>query len=305
MTSMGGGPIDRSTRGCHVSYTTARTMFSTANGLLGAQRGLRRFPVTSALVGAGLTGATFITLHLTGLDATSAVPYPLVAALYLLCVIVTTFGNAALVSQADIVLRGGYPSTAAGRRAANSQFFAVLTWSFAVAIVLPVLRLVERNAGEPGVPRPNRATPWSDVAYLVLPMIVLERRGPVDAVRAARDCLGRVWGPGVAGTTRLGTLGYVLVLVGGLLSMVLGTAIGALVDAMIGGVTMATIGCWLGLSAFITALAFYSAANAVYQAALYRFAVDGRTPPAFAGMDLAQSFQGGQYPVGHYDGYLH
>src|SRR5690606_13013334 len=66
---------------------------------------------------------------------------------------------------------------------------------------------------------------------------------------------------------------------------------------------LSTVGCWLGLGAFITVLAFYSAAGTVYSAALYRFAVDGRPPPAFAGMDLARAFHSGDFPADHYDGY--
>lgn len=279
-------------------------MYSTANAVLRAHRGLRSFPVASALVGLGFTGATFVTLFLTGLEVGSPVPYPLVFVVYLLCVAMTMLGNAGLLTQADNVLRGGWADPRAGRRAGRSRFFALLAWTPVVAIALPVLRLVERTAGEPGGPRSNRATPWSDIAYLVLPMIVLERRGPVDAVRAAQECHARVWGHGVAGATRLGTLGYVLVLAGGLLSMLLGTVLGALADELVGGVLLSTVGCWLGLGVFITLLAFYSAANTVYSAALYRYAVDGRTPPAFAGMDLAHAFHNGDFTADRrYDGY--
>ncbi|HLS76582.1 MAG TPA: DUF6159 family protein [Nocardia sp.] len=291
-----------------MSYSTARTMYSTANAVLRAHRGLRSFPVTSALVGLGFTGATFATLFFTGVGVASPIPYPTVVVVYLLCVIVTVLGNAGLLTQADNVLRGGWADPRAGRRAGRARFFALLPWALAVAFVLPVLRLFERTAREPGAPSPTRATPWSDVAYLVLPMIVLERRGPVEAVRAARACHAQVWGTGVAGTTRLGTFGYILVLVGGLLSMLIGTVLGALADEAVGGVLLSTVGCWLGLGAFITVLAFYSAANTVYSAALYRFAVDGRTPPAFAGMDLSRAFHDGShptgsFPAGNYDGH--
>ncbi|MBF6356370.1 hypothetical protein IU449_17765 [Nocardia higoensis] len=286
-----------------MSYTTARTMYTTASAVLRAHRGLRSFPVTSASVGLGFTGVAFAALFFTGLGVASPIPYPTVFVVYLLCVTMTVVGNAGLITQADNVLRGSWADPKAGRRAGRSRFFALLPWALAVATVLPVLRLFERTAREPGVPGPNRATPWSDVVYLVLPMIVLERRGPIDAVRAARECHTRVWGPGVAGTTRLGTLGYILVLVGGLLSMLIGTVLGALADELVGGVLLSTVGCWLGLGVFITVLAFYSAANTVYSAALYRYAVDGRTPPAFAGTDLARAFHNGDFPADHYDGY--
>ncbi|MCP2289042.1 hypothetical protein APR08_001959 [Nocardia amikacinitolerans] len=276
--------------GVHMAFAAARTMLSTGFGVLTSHRSLRAFPVRSSVIAAVVLGVPMVLVGADVTDGTSATPWLLAGAAYLLTMIVTTFGNAALIAQTDIVLRGGYPSAAAGRRAARARWAAILLWALAAATVLPVLRLVEHDWRDMRAMRGRTRTAWADVANLALPKIVLEHRNPIDALRDSRAALERGWGADVASSARLGIVGYILVLVGIVLSVSVGAALGAQAQAGTGLPYGAAVGGWLGLSVFTTALIFVSAATAVYQTALYRYSVDGRTPPAFAA-DLTRSFQ--------------
>ncbi|MEV0343747.1 DUF6159 family protein [Nocardia sp. NPDC050713] len=273
-----------------MAFAAARTMLTTGFGVLTSHRALRAFPRRSAVTGAVVMGAPMLLVGTDIVGTASATPLLLAGAAYLLTMIVTTFGNAALIAQTDIVLRGGYPTAAEGRRAARARWAAVLLWALAAATVLPVLRLVEHDFRDMRAMRGRTRTAWADVANLTLPKIVLEHRNPIDALRDSRATLERGWGPGVASSARLGVVGYVLVLVGLLVSVSVGAALGAQAQAGIGLPYGAAVGGWFGLSVFTTALIFVSAATAVYQVALYRYTVDGRTPPAFAA-DLTRAFQ--------------
>ncbi|WP_431972270.1 DUF6159 family protein [Nocardia sp. bgisy134] len=272
-----------------MAFAAARTMLTTGWGVLTAHRALVAYPRRSAVTGAVVMGVPFLSIGADVIDGSSATPLLLVGACYLLTMIVTTFGNAALIAQADIVLRGGYPS--AGRRAALARWPAILMWALTAATVLPALRLVEHDFRDLRTMRGRRpGTAWADAADLTLPKIVLEHRNPIAALRDSRAALERGWGSDVVSSTRLGMLGYTLVLVGGSVCPLVGAALGAQAQARLGVPYGTAIGLWLGLAVFIAALIFVSAATAVYQAALYRYSVDGRTPPAFAA-DLTRSFQ--------------
>ncbi|WP_431956017.1 DUF6159 family protein [Nocardia lijiangensis] len=264
-------------------------MLTTGFRVLTAHRALVAFPAASAATGAVVLGALYLVLRAAVNDPLAVTPFLLFGVSYLLIMIVTTFANAALIAQADLVLRGGYPSTGAGWRAALSRSTGVLPWALAAATVLPVLRLIEHDFRDMRSGR--RGTAWADAAHLTLPKIVLERRNPIDALRDSRVALERGWGTDMVASTRLGVVGYTVLIVTGSMVPLVGAMLGAEVEARLGlSGGGAAAGLWLGLAAFITALIFVSAATAVYQASLYRYSVDGRTPPAFAA-DLTRSFQ--------------
>ncbi|WP_068067156.1 DUF6159 family protein [Nocardia xishanensis] len=273
-----------------MAFAAARTMLRTGWGVLTSHRALVAYPVRSAVTGAVVTGVLFVSIGADVIDgSSSATPLLLAGACYLLMVIVTTFGNAALIAQADNVLRGGYPGAA--RRIPMGRWPAILLWALATATVLPVLRLVEHDFRDMRTARGRHpGTAWADVAELALPKIVLEGRNPIGALQDSRWTLDRAWGTDVVSSTRLGMVGYTLVLVGVSVSVLVGAVLGALAQARLGVPYGTAIGLWLGLAVYITALVFVSAANAVYQAALYHYSVDGRTPPAFAA-DLTRAFQ--------------
>ncbi len=266
-------------------------MLETGLGVLTSHRALRAFPVRSAVTGAAVMGALSLLIGTEVAEGSDTTSLLLFGAGYLLMMIVTTFGNAGLIAQTDIVLRGGYPSASAGRRAALARWHAILPWALVAATILPVLRLIEHDFRDLRAMRRGRTgTAWADAADLALPKIVLEHRNPPGALRDSRAALERGWGADVTGSARFGVVGYTLVLGGGTLSLLVAAALGALAEARLGLPYGTAVGLWLGLTVFTTALIFVSAATAVYQAALYRYSVDGYTPPAFAA-DLTRSFQ--------------
>lgn len=194
----------------------------------------------------------------------------LLFAAYLLGYVITIFFNAALVGAASIRLQGGDPTLGDGLRIAFARLPAILGWALIAATVGMVLRAVAERGGVLGALASSIVgLAWNLVTFLVVPVLVVEDVGPIEAARRSATLLRRTWGEQIAGNVGVG-------LVFGL----------AMVAVVIGGVALATalasIEPWLGIGAaalgvltVVVLAVLASALGTVFSAALYRFAVTG------------------------------
>ncbi|RZS43321.1 hypothetical protein EV193_102300 [Herbihabitans rhizosphaerae] len=207
--------------------------------------------------------------------------YVLLGLFYLVSAYVTIFFNAALISQANIALSGGDPSVKGGLKVAGENWLRILPWAVISATVSVILRAIEERLGFLGrfiVGLVGLA--WQLVTFLVLPVLVLERVGVKQGLSRSAEMFKGTWGENVVGNAGLGILGFLLTLPGVAL-IALGvsaggaTALACLIVAVV----------W-----FLVVAIVMTALTGIYQTALYRFAADGATPPAFEQADLSHMF---------------
>jgi hypothetical protein len=123
---------------------------------------------------------------------------------------------------------------------------------------------------------------WSLITYLVLPIIVVERAPVRNTVRRSRQLLGRTWGQSLVATVGFGLLTTIAVL----LTVVIPGIFAAVVGGVGGAVLLAVaVVCCIGIALLAGTV------SGIYRAVLYRYAVEGRSPDAFAGVDLASAFR--------------
>jgi hypothetical protein len=262
-------------------------MFKASWRVLDTRRELVLFPVLSG-VASLIVGAGFLVPGLlasrqsidTGgqLRPISYVRYFLG---YLALAYVTIFFQAALVSQADLALRGGDPSVAGGIEAARRKAGAILPWALLSATVSLVLRGLEDRAGVVGrfaIGLVGLA--WTLVTYLVVPILVLENVTVRAAIRGSSQLFKRTWGENVVGNAGVGLVSFLASLPG-----VAVFALGASAGGSSGIALMVLGGLWL-LGVAVVA----SALSGIYQTALYRYAASGSVAPAFADANLGQAF---------------
>ena len=127
------------------------------------------------------------------------------------------------------------------------------------------------------------------MTFLVVPILVLEDLGVGDALKRSKDLFKKTWGENVIGQGGLGIVGF-LAMIPGVLLVAIGAAMGTAGLIVLGAVGVA----WIIASAVIV-----SALSGIYRTALYRFAVDGVEPPAFAGADLQNAFGPRRRPFGN------
>ncbi len=189
---------------------------------------------------------------------------------------------AALVGSANEVLHGRTTSVGEGMKIASSRAGRLLPWAVLQATVSQILRALEERAGFIGsIAIGLVGAAWSVVTFLTVPIIVFEDAGPITALKRSGTLLKKTWGENIIGQIGLG-----IVLLPAWLFMIGMVALAVWsANALAAGLLIL-----VGLLVFAVGLVIYNALMGIYRTALYRYAVDGTVPPAFAGAGLEQAF---------------
>ena len=194
------------------------------------------------------------------------------------------FFNAALVICALSHFRGEPVSAGEGLQLAGRRLPELLAWSLVSATVGLLLRAVE-NANEKfgefisgllgGV--------WSVVTYFVVPVLVVERVGPLQAVQRSFAVLRRTWGESIGGHAGVGWALLPFWLLGVLLAVL--------------GFFALTTSAALGVALVVLAVVYLlvlglvdATLKGILLGALYLYATDGQVPTGFNRDALAGSF---------------
>lgn len=261
-------------------------MFTASWRVLRSRKELAVFPVLAGVAGL-VVAVVFLTPAVftvdTGRDGGGATPgtYALLAGFYLVSAYVAIFANAALISQANIALKGGDPGVANGLRVAAAMAGRLLPWALLSATVSVVLRLVEERLGILGrVVAGLAGMAWHLVTYLVLPVMVLERATTKPAVKRSAELFRGTWGEIVLGNVGIGAVGFLL-----FLPVVALVVLGSVAGGALAWVLFALAVLW-----FLAAIVVTSALSGIYQTALYHYAASRDVPQEFAGIDFGHAF---------------
>jgi hypothetical protein len=196
------------------------------------------------------------------------------------------FFNTALVGAAMIRLEGGDPTVKDGLNIAMAKIVPILGYAAIAATVGMILNALKERAGFLGDIVINLVgAAWTVATAMVVPVLVAQDVGPVDAIKESVMLLKKNWGENIIGNSGIG-LAFGLVM--------FATIILGIVLAVIG----ASISPWLGLGVAVVAViavlllaVIQAALSGIYSAALYRFAVDGQAPAGFEGGALQMAFR--------------
>jgi hypothetical protein len=135
--------------------------------------------------------------------------YAFVLLFYVVQYFVIFFCNTALVGAAMIRLRGGDPTVGDGFRIAVSRIQPILGYALIAATVGMVLRAISERSGLLGrLVIASVGLAWNLATYLVVPVLVVEDVGPIEAVSAARPACAR---PGAADRRNIGIMVFGLI----------------------------------------------------------------------------------------------
>jgi Family of unknown function (DUF6159) len=250
--------------------------------VLRSDKSLAVFPFLSALAGLAVVGVVAGLIAATGVNSANGgslkgIGYVFIAAGYIASAFVTTYFLGALVHGANEALEGRHAELGECFGAANSRLHRILPWALVQATVSIVIQALENQRLIGQIVASLIGTAWAVLTFLTVPIIMLEDLGPIVAVKRSGQLLRRSWGENLTAQVGFGIFGFVALLPAALL-----VAIGAATGSLVVVIALATVAvAW----AVVTILAV-SALSGIYRTALYRFAVDGVAPPAFAGADL-------------------
>ena len=194
----------------------------------------------------------------------------LVFLFYLVQYTIVIFANSALVGAAMIRLKGGDPTVGDGLRIASQHFGAILGYALIASTVGMVLRWLSERGLLGRIVSSLFGLAWNIVTYLVVPILVVEGIGPIEAVKRSGALLKKTWGEQIVGNLGIGLVFTLIIFALILLFVPVIVAVAATKSA---AVIISTIVLFV-----LVIIAFGligSALNGIYTAAVYRYATEG------------------------------
>ena len=222
-------------------------------------------------------------------DGTKILGFVILFLFYLASYTVIIFSNTALIGAAMIRLKGGDPTVRDGFRIASERFGYILGYaviSATVGMILNMLRNRENNfvaqiaGGLLGMA-------WNLLTFLVIPVLVVENLGPIEAIKRSGSLLKKTWGEQVVGNFGIGAvfglITFAVIVVIGMPLFYLFANNGSVVGIIIAIAVMVLILAVIGI--------FASALSGIYQAALYRYATEGEVGDYFEEAMIKNAFR--------------
>lgn len=196
---------------------------------------------------------------------------------YVVTYFVGIYFNAALIHCATIKLQGGKPTLGEGFKAANQAIGKLFSWAVVAATVGMIIQAIQSRGGIIGkVVGTIAGIAWSIAIYFAVPVILYERLSPFKAVHRSVEIMRKTWGEAMGGTFGMGII-FALLALAGLVPFFAGFMLWSVIGLYgVLAFIVITIVYWMALAIF------YSAAEGVLLAALYRYAVTGAVSPGFA-----------------------
>ena len=211
--------------------------------------------------------------------------YVILFAFYFVNYFVIVFFNSALVACAIIRFRGGNPTLGDGLRASSERLPQILGWAAVSATVGVILRVIESRSERAGqIAAGLLGMAWSISTFFVVPVLVVEKAGPVTAVKRSLSIIRKTWGEALTANFGIGFFTF-LATIPGIVAVVAGMSIAASGSVALGG---AVIGAGILLVLVVSLVS--SAVSAIVLAALYLYAATDEIPQYFDADRLEYAF---------------
>jgi hypothetical protein len=211
--------------------------------------------------------------------------YVVAFAFYFCTYFVATFCNAALISCTLLRFNGETPTVGDGFRMAFARLPQIFAWAFVSATVGVLLKAVEQIHEKVGdLIASLLGTAWSIMTFFVVPVLVVEKVGPIEAVKRSLQLLRKTWGEALVGRAGIGLFLFLLaipvflVFAGGVVLLATGHVPFGIALLVAGGVLL------LMYSAVSSAL------HTILIASLYQYAADDRVPEGFDRESFSSAF---------------
>jgi hypothetical protein len=198
--------------------------------------------------------------------------------------LVIFYFNAALVGAALKRMEGGDPTLSDGIAIANENITAILAYAAIAATVGVLLRGGHRRRGLEALVRSLAGMAWTLGTFLVVPVLVTRKIGPIDAIAESARLLKKTWGENL-----IGSAGIWLVFGIATFLYIAVSAVLVMLAAKAGMAFAIALGALLLLGLLLIGVV-KSAIKAIYTAVLYRYAAEGAAPDGFDAQQLSLAF---------------
>lgn len=216
--------------------------------------------------------------------ASEQVTYYLMLFLFYCCnYFVITFFNSAIVACAVLRMQGRDPTVGDGLRAALARLPQILGWALVAATVGIILRIIEDRSRTVGqILAGLLGFVWTAASFLVVPIMVMDRKGPIVALRESSGLLRRTWGEQIFSGFSFGLIFIVLALPAFLVVFLLGG-----IAMATGGIVLLAVCVGVAVLYLVVLALVISVLQTIFQAALYMYVREGKPSPDFSADLLA------------------
>ena len=212
--------------------------------------------------------------------------YVVLFAFYFVNYFVIVFFNAALVSCALKRMAGENPTVTYGLQQAASRLPQIAAWAAVSATVGVILKMIESKSEWVGrLVASLIGAGWAIATYFVVPVLVVEQVGPLEALKRSTSLMRRTWGETLAGKMGLGLI-ILAAMIPGIAAMVLGMVVGAAMSQPI----LVGVGFAVGVIWILGVSLVSAAVQSILLTALYVYASQGTAPPQFDAALLQSAF---------------
>ena len=202
--------------------------------------------------------------------------------------IVISITSGGLVASADEELAGRDSSIGHGIGASLARIFPLIGWAFIQTVVNVIVSLIRGNSqsGAASVVRNIAASGilamWSLITFFVVPFIMLDRVGPITAIKESSKLFKAKWGLQIYGGVRIGGFVALITILPAILLVVLGVFL-TLSNVWAIGVPLIVI----GVIVFSIGALLIATLRGIFSVVLFRFAKDGALEGGFTEEELA------------------
>ncbi|MFK7778272.1 MAG: DUF6159 family protein [Gimesia sp.] len=204
------------------------------------------------------------------------VAYIILFAFYFVNYFVIIFFNSALMSCAIIRLKGGNPTVSDGFKSAMNRLPQIIGWALVSATVGFILKLIESRSEKIGqLVAGLLGMAWSITTYFVIPVLVVEQKNPLDAMKRSVAILRKTWGESLVANFGIGMIVF-LIMIPIILMMVAGGMTIAAGNMVLGGALIA-----VGFFAILFVSLISTAIHSILIATIYLYAAEDKVPDQF------------------------
>ncbi|QDS90992.1 hypothetical protein CA51_52440 [Rosistilla oblonga] len=205
-------------------------------------------------------------------------------AFYFVNYFVIVFFNSALIACAVKSFYGERPTLSDGISAAMSRLPQIAGWALLSATVGVILRVIESRSEKVGaIVSGLLGMAWAAASFFVVPVLVIEKAGPFEALKRSATILKSTWGESLGAKGGIGFFGFLASLP--CIALIVG---GGFLTASIGAAGIAVI--VLGVIGLLLVSLISSAMSAIVQAAIYMYGSSGDAPGGFEANNLRGVF---------------
>ena len=273
-------------------WAQSRVLTEKSWAVLKAHRGLLSFPIAAFFINVLVLlifAVLVIVLFVVGNWVTVTLGIVVVLAGLYLTQIVGFVAKGGMVACADDALAGRPMEIGAGWARSLRHSGDIAQWAF-ISMIVGVLLGAIRGNGQGNVAAillrnvvaAAAGVAWSIITLFVLPAIVLDDSGVINAIKSSAHVVKERWGTQISGNVRIAGRLILLFLPG------LGLALGGVFAAQV-SIPLAAVLIVLGVLLMIIAGLLAGTVRTIFSVALYRFVTNGETLGGFTAEELQSS----------------